>query len=107
MILTLAEIKAQLRLDSDFTEEDELLEFIGNAVQKRTETYINRTLYPCDAVIPQDDPCGLRLPDDIKMGMLLLASHYYENRKTVTDFEQTEVPMGFHWLVSPYRFIPL
>jgi uncharacterized phage protein (predicted DNA packaging) len=107
MILTLEEIKAQCRLEPDFTDEDELLKLIGRAVQKRTETFLNRSLYAVDEGIPESDPDGLNLPDDIKMGLLLLVAHFYENREAVTDFEQTEAPLAYQWLVGPYRFIPL
>ncbi|MBJ2078280.1 head-tail connector protein [Serratia ureilytica] len=78
MLLKLEEIKQQCRIDSDMDDEDEFLKLLGAVVQKRTETRINRTLY-ADSV-PESDPDGLVLPADIKMGMLMLCSHFYENR---------------------------
>ncbi|WP_241173025.1 head-tail connector protein [Serratia marcescens] len=107
MLLTREEIKAQCKLEPDFTEEDALLDLIGRAVQTRTETFLNRKLYAPDSEIPESDPDGLHLPDDIKIGMLLLATHYYENRSAVSDFEKASLPMGFLWNVQPYRYIPL
>lgn len=107
MLLILDDIKAQLRLEPDFTEEDALLTLMGQAVQTRTETFLNRKLYAPDSEIPETDPDGLLLPDDIRMGMLLLVTHYYENRSAVSDFEKTDLPMGYVWLVGPYRYIPL
>lgn len=105
MLLTLAEIKAQCRLDVDFDHENDLLTLIGGAAEKRVISYTNRNLY-ADAV-PETDPDGLLLEDDIKLAMLQLVSHWYENRSSVSDFEQSEVPMSFYFLVGPYRFIPL
>lgn len=105
MLLTLPEIKGQLRIEPDFTEEDALLKIIGEAVQKRTETYLNRNLYPGD--IPETDEDGLLFSEDIKLGMLLLVTHFYENRSSVSEVEKLELPLGYTWLVSPYRFIPL
>ena len=64
MLLSPEEIKAQLRLDEDYTDEDKFLE-------------------------------------------LLLLTHFYENRSTVTEVEKVELPMSFNWLVGPYRYIPL
>ncbi|MCZ0823706.1 head-tail connector protein [Dickeya solani] len=107
MLLTLDQIKRQLRLESDYTDEDELLTLLGNAVQRRTETYVNRNLYSGVDDIPATDPDGLVLSDDIRLAMLLLLTHYYENRSSVSDFEKTEVPQGYSWLVGPYRYIPL
>ena len=105
MLLTLQEIKTQLRLDGD--EEDSLLELFSSAVQKRTETFLNRNLYEKPEDIPEGDAEGLALPSDVKLGMLLLLTHYYENRSSVSEVEQLEMPMSFTWLVGPYRFIPL
>lgn len=107
MLLTLTEIKAQLRLDEDFTDEDTLLGLLGSAVQARTESFLNRTLYAKDATVPDTDPQGLVMPDDVKLGMLLLLTHYYENRSSVSEIEKSEMPLAYHWLVGPYRFIPL
>lgn len=107
MLLTLSEIKLQLRLEDDYTEEDELLTLIGSAVESRTVTFLNRTLYEKNAGVPNTDPDGLVLTDDIRMGMLLLVTHFYENRSSVSDVEKTEMPQSYTWLVGPYRFIPL
>ncbi|CNF16265.1 uncharacterized phage protein (possible DNA packaging) [Yersinia rohdei] len=106
MLLTLLEIKAQCRLDVDFDHEDELLKMLGSAAEKRVTSYTNRKLYAPDA-IPETDPDGLAFEDDIKLAILHLVSHWYENRSSVSDYEQSEVPMSFYFLVGPYRFIPL
>ncbi len=45
MLLTMEEIKAQLRLDEDFDTDDRHLQLLACAAQKRTETYLNRKLY--------------------------------------------------------------
>lgn len=105
MLLKLEEMKQQCRIEPDFTEEDDLLNQIGSAAQIRTETRINRKLY--EEQVPETDPEGLVLPDDIKRAMLLLVGYWYENRVAVNDFEQAEAPLGFNWLVDPYRHIPL
>ena len=107
MLLPLEEIKRQLRLEEDYSDEDSLLEAFSKAVQARTETYLNRKLYDAVSDIPADDPDGLVLPDDIRLGMLLLVTHFYENRSSVTEVEKTEMPQSYTWLVGPYRFIPL
>lgn len=107
MLLKLEEIKSQLRLDEDFSDEDTLLTLLGSAVQTRTEAFLNRKLYAPGDDIPDADEGGFHLPDDIRLGMLLLVTHFYENRSSVTEVDMTELPMSFNWLVGPYRFIPL
>ncbi|MGX2012823.1 phage head-tail connector protein, partial [Enterobacter asburiae] len=57
MLLELSEIKRQLRLEDDYTEEDELLTLISRAVEARTVTFLNRTLY--EVGVPGSDPDGL------------------------------------------------
>ncbi|WP_244569766.1 head-tail connector protein, partial [Escherichia coli] len=52
MLLTMEEIKAQLRLDEDFDADDRHLQLLACAAQKRTETYLNRKLYAPDETIP-------------------------------------------------------
>ncbi|UAK18656.1 head-tail connector protein [Kluyvera sp. CRP] len=107
MLLTLEEIKRQLRLEEDYSDEDSLLETLGKAAQARTETYLNRTLYDSSTGVSADDPDGLIMSEDIKLGMLLLVTHFYENRSSVSEVEKTEMPQSYTWLVGPYRFIPL
>lgn len=107
MLLTLPEIKTQLRLDDDFTDEDTFLELLGRAVQSRTETFLNRGLYETAEDIPADDPEGLVLPEEVRLGMLLLLTHFYENRSSVSEVEKLETPLAYNWLVGPHRHIPL
>lgn len=105
MILSLEQIKAQLKLESDFTDEDELLTLLGGVVESRTSNYLNRKLYEKD--VPDTDEDGLVVSDDIRQAMLMLCSHFYENRSSVSDVEMSEMPQSFVWLVGAYRFIPL
>jgi len=107
MLLTMEEIKVQLRLDDDFTDEDILLALLGKAAQSRTENYLNRRLYAEPGDKPEDDPDGLVMPDDVKLALLMLVSHFYENRSAVAEVEKLVLPMSFNWLVDPYRYIPL
>ncbi len=57
--------------------------------------------------VPEDDPDGMHLTDDVRLAMLMLVSHFYENRSTITDVEKLETPMSFRWLAGPYRIVPL
>jgi len=105
MILSLDEIKRQLRLEPDYTEEDEHLTLIGQAAESRTSNYLNRKLYASE--VPDSDSDGLVVSGDIRMAMLMLCSHFYENRSSVSDVEMLEMPQAFDWLAGPYRYIPL
>lgn len=47
------------------------------------------------------------VPSDIKLAILVLVSHWNENREAVSDVEQMEIPLSFESLVAKYRRINL
>lgn len=106
MILTNEEIKRQLRLEDDDTSEDVLLSALGAAAESRTSTFLNRPLYAKADDIPDGDTRGLVVSDDIRLAMLMLVTHFYENRSATSEVEMLEAPQAYNWLVSPYRFYP-
>jgi len=97
---TLEKLKAQCRIDDDNSAEDDLLMTYALAAKKRAENYINRTLYD-DENIPETDPDGLLISDDIELAIMLAVGHFYESRET------TAMSAGFKALLEPYRFINL
>ncbi|WP_413722690.1 head-tail connector protein [Sodalis sp. RH24] len=103
MLLTLAQIKAQCRIDSDITDEDELLMLLAGAAEARAMAFMNRTIYA--DVVPDLDLEGILLNDAMRLAMLQIIGHWYEHRSSVTDFEQSEVPMAFKYLLQPYRIL--
>jgi len=52
-----------------------------------------------DLISPNDYP----MPVAIRQAMLLMIGHMYENRESVCSAEKYEVPMGAHYLMTPYR----
>ncbi|HGW6102656.1 TPA: head-tail connector protein [Citrobacter werkmanii] len=103
--LTMDQIKLQLRIDEDFTDEDEILELYGTAAENAAIKTLNRNLYP--DTVPDTDCSGMVIVDDIKLAMLMTVSHWYKNRAPVTPFEQTEIPLTYRFLLNPYRIIPI
>ncbi|WP_413496342.1 head-tail connector protein [Morganella psychrotolerans] len=96
---TLEKLRAQCRIDEDNDLEDTLLQTYLGAAKSRAENYTNRTLYDSD--IPDTDPDGLLISDDIEVAMLIFVSYLYECR------ENAAIPASFFSLLGPYRFIPL
>lgn len=41
-------------------------------------------------------------PQDLKLAVMMLAAHWYENRETVSGKAMTEVPLSVDALISPY-----
>lgn len=103
--LTMKQIKLQLRVDEDFTDEDEILELYGTAAENAAIKTLNRNLYP--DTVPETDCDGMVIVSDITLAMLMTVSHWYKNRAPVTPFEQSEIPMTYRFLLNPYRIIPI
>lgn len=96
---TLEKLRAQCRIDEDNDLEDTLLQTYLGAAKSRAENYTNRTLY--DGDIPDTDPDGLLISDDIEVALMLAVTHFYENR------DPAAMPNGFKAILDPYRHINL
>ncbi|MBD1229126.1 head-tail connector protein [Xenorhabdus griffiniae] len=96
---TLEKLRKQCRIDGGNDLDDDLLLTYRGAAKKRAENYLNRTLYEDE--IPEIDPDGLMISDDIELAIMLTVGYWYENR------EAQSLPTGFKALLEPYRFIPL
>jgi len=107
MLLTLDEIKMQCRLENDFTDEDRLLELLALAAEAKATTYLNRNLYKTNDEIPELDEDGMVITEDIRLGLLMLIAHWYENRETASSGGLTETPFAFEALLQPYRIYGL
>ncbi len=106
MALTIDECKVQCRIDGDDLGDKQLLEIYIGAARRKAESYTNRQLY--DDVLPANDPDGLVIKDDVKLALMLLVGHWYENREPVNIGNiVSALPFGFESLLEPYRFIAL
>lgn len=105
MSTTIEKLRAQCRIDADDETEDELLLLYFASARRRAENFINRKLY--EDAVPDTDPDGLVIADDILLALMLLVGHWYENREEATDAAKASIPFGFTSLIEPYRYIPL
>ncbi|KEY58501.1 head-tail connector protein [Serratia sp. DD3] len=106
MIPSLEELRIQCRIDYEDAAEDQLLTIYVGAARKKAEKFINRNLY--DVAVPEDDADGVVISDDIKLALMLLVGHWYENREPVNIGNITStLPYTFEALMGPYRFIPM
>ena len=103
-MLELDFIKQHVRLEPDFSEDDQLLETYSNAARRAIEGRTGRTLYETTDAIPADgDEHALIIDDDITTAMLLLIAHWYETREAVVVGTITStVPMAVGALVDHY-----
>ncbi|HEF0040832.1 TPA: phage gp6-like head-tail connector protein [Citrobacter freundii] len=102
---SIAELRQQCRIDSDDVSEDQTLAIYLSAAKFHAEKLVNRSLY--DTSIPDNDPDGIIISDDIKLALMLLVSHWYENREPVNIGNITStLPFGVQALLGPYRKHP-
>ncbi|HBQ5642569.1 TPA: phage gp6-like head-tail connector protein [Klebsiella variicola] len=105
MVPSLEQLRMQCRIDDDDTSSDTLLTLMALAARKRAENFINRKLY--DTSLPDSDPDGLVVSEDICLALMLLVGHWNESREEASDVNKMSIPFGFTSLLEPYRFIPL
>ena len=88
MILTLDEVKSHLRIQHD--EEDELLESLIAQAQAAAEDFC-RVEFGDDA------------PEPVRFAVLLMVSHYYENRDSPDRQVYLTMRTAFENLLYPHR----
>lgn len=105
MFPTVPELRLQCRIDSDDSTEDQMLSLYLKAAVKHSEIIVNSRLYENE--VPAEDPNGLLVSDDIKLALMLLVSHWYENREPVNIGNiTTTLPFGIEAILKPYRIRP-
>jgi hypothetical protein len=95
--LTLADIKAQVRLESSFTDEDNYLMMLGRAAERRLFKDIQRTY---EEVVAMEG----EWPMDLTMAALMLTASWYKNREPETNQSMSVVPYSaYEGFYMPYR----
>ena len=88
MILTVDEVKQHLRIDHD--EDDEIIYNLITQAQATAEDFCR--------VLFEDD-----VPSPVRLAVLLMISHYYENRDNPDRQAYVTMRMAFENLLYPYR----
>jgi len=93
MAIDLARVRRQLRMDPDYTAEDEDLEDLIKEAKAYIEMRCDRKLIE-DAAEPIS-PEQMKMTPDIERAALMLAGHWYANREAVVvGATSAEVEMG-------------
>lgn len=105
MIVTDAQARAHLRIDSD----EDIAVYIGAAERMAVE-FLNRNVYADqtemdDAILDGVAGESPIIADDlIRAGVLLILGHLYANREdAVVGVSATELPMSSRYVLQPYR----
>lgn len=93
--LTLEKIKAQLRIEPDFHDEDDLLEEYGEEAEDTVLNLLNRDY--TDLI----DTYG-KVPAPIRRASLMLCDISYAHRSPVGPQQMYLVPYSFDLMIKPY-----
>lgn len=95
--ITLEQVKAQCRIEPDFTEEDALLTSYGNAAEQGILRLLERSW---------EDVCENLSREDIEGGLtiaaLMLAEHLYKHRGPTENVQPYQIPYNIDFWVKPY-----
>ena len=89
MILTVEEVKAHLRIEDD--EEEEFIEGLIRQAQAAAEDF-------CRVAFEEDTA-----PEPVRLAVMLMVSHYYENRDNPDRAVYGTMRIAFENLLYPYR----
>ncbi|GKX58349.1 head-tail connector protein [Leminorella grimontii] len=105
MVPSIEELRLQCRIDNGDASEDQVLAIYLGAAKNHAEEIVNRRLY--DDSVPDTDPDGVLISDDIKLALMLLVGHWYENREPVNIGNiTTTLSFGVEALLKPHRKTP-
>ena len=96
-VVTLEELKAQMR--EDFDGEDELIALYGEAAE---DAVIGATRRTYDELVEMgQNEGGVGFPSRLKVAILMLAAHSHRNREPVAAIAQNAVPYAFEMYIKP------
>jgi uncharacterized phage protein (predicted DNA packaging) len=91
-IVTLAEAKAHLRVDT--ADDDALITGLVEAATEMVESWLSRDLYDAAST-----------PRAIKVAITMIVAHWYINTEAVAPEAMTQLPIGIDDMLSPYRVV--
>lgn len=94
-IVTLEELKAQMR--EDFDGEDALITLYGEAAE---DAVIGATRRTYEELVSMCEEEGF--PARLKVAILMLAAHSHRNREPVAAVAQNAVPYALDMYIKPY-----
>ena len=93
--LTIEQIKAQCRIEQDFTAEDELLEMYGESAENTVLNLLNRTITD----IYEQYGC---IPRPLVHATLMLVDNAYKERSPISPQNMSVVPYTSDLMLKPY-----
>jgi hypothetical protein len=95
--LTLQDIKAQARIDPEYTDEDTLLTNYANAAERKI---FSDTGYSYEELLARGDDDNF--PKELVQAGLMLTCTWYKYRENIEILSMSQVDYSYNWLISDY-----
>lgn len=99
--LTLKDIKAQCRIEEDFTLEDTLLTSYGDAAEETVTQYLGRGVTVDEMMESMTEEYG-GIPKSVVNAALMLVDTWYQHRSPASSVSISIVPYTFDILIKPF-----
>ena len=93
--LTLEQIKKQLIIDQDFTDDDEYLEMLGDSAEQFLADHLNRNLFEVVGDFGGD------LPPSLQHALRMLVDYFYSTERGSSN-SGSDIPKAFFTLTKNY-----
>ena len=101
MILTVDEVKNHLRIDEN--DEDETIAGLIRQAQSTAEDFCRVSFEPVTETDDEGNESTTSAPEPVRLAVLLMVSHYYENRDNPDRAVYGTMRIAFENLLYPYR----
>lgn len=95
--ITLEQVKAQCRIEPNFTEEDALLTTYGNAAEQGILRLLGRSWEDVYENLSREDIEG-----NLTIAALMLADHLYRHRGPTDNVQAYQIPYNIDFWLKPY-----
>lgn len=96
MYLDLDVIKKHLNVESDFTDDDELIVLYADAAEQAVQVHVNESI---EDIAEKNGGC---IPTPLFQAMLLMVGNLYQNREIVGT-KTNALPFNYNYLIDLYR----
>lgn len=96
MLITLAQIKTHLNIDSAYTADDAYITFLEGVAEELVEKHIDK---PLTEITAEEGA----IPQPLLSAMLLIIGNLYDNRESNSYTSVYEVPNSLSYILSLYR----
>lgn len=99
--LKLEDIKKQLNIDTEFTDDDDYLQHLGDVAESIVSRHIDYDLSELAAV---DTVTSYSyIPSPVYQACLLMVGNLYANRESISFTSPSKMPFSFEYLLATYK----